>query len=57
MFLLNKYLFYELIQHTINKNTFLSDDEKKLYSNLLLSVNVERNHLKCLEKTTIKVTL
>ena len=46
MFLLHKYLFYELIEYTID-NTFLSDDEKNICKNLLLSVNVENKHFKC----------
>tara|TARA_E500000178_G_scaffold312916_1_gene329964 strand:+ start:559 stop:1800 length:1242 start_codon:yes stop_codon:yes gene_type:complete len=46
MFLLDKYLFYELIEHTINNNNFLPDDKKNIYKNLLLTVNVKNNHFK-----------
>ena len=46
MFLLNKYLFYELIEHTINKTIFSSNHEKTICKILLLSVNVESHHLK-----------
>lgn len=47
MFLLNKYLFYDLIEHTINNHIFLSNDEKTICRTLLLSVNVQTNHFMC----------
>ncbi len=46
MFLLEKYLFYELIEHTINNTIFSSQNEMNTCKNLLLSVNNKNNHLK-----------